>query len=45
MDVDHKLQDCSEMDQQSSVGSCDLVKDYRRLSHNRSNKSPIGHNG
>ncbi|CAD5234132.1 unnamed protein product [Bursaphelenchus xylophilus] len=43
VEEDLSLQDCAEMDDQSSVGSCDVVQDYKRSKQSKSSKS-AGHN-
>lgn len=30
LEEDQTLQDCAEMDDHSSVGSCDIVQDYKK---------------
>lgn len=43
VEEDTTLQDCAAMDDQSSVGSCDVVQDYKRAKQSKSSKS-AGHN-
>uniref|UniRef100_A0A914VYK5 BTB domain-containing protein n=1 Tax=Plectus sambesii TaxID=2011161 RepID=A0A914VYK5_9BILA len=42
MDDDQSLQDCHDMDERSSVGSCDLVQDYKRSGSARRSISTTG---
>lgn len=42
MDDDQTLQDCFDMDDRSSVGSCDLVQDYKRSGSARRSISTTG---
>ncbi|CAD5230143.1 unnamed protein product [Bursaphelenchus okinawaensis] len=43
VEEDFSLEDCAKMDDQSSVGSCDVVQDYKRSKQSKSSKS-AGHN-